>query len=364
MTRLSQRLSPTGILLAACGFLLISLLPVFLGCSDDSETLVIELEPWGLDFNSELDSKSNLQHFMYLVERAFYLSVIRFQLTDGVYTLMAAITAPATGGFSPSTVDVATGGTSDVMFVTDVTEGAERLLAVKPDYTGDVGLDSLLLAETGDLLPEEFIDLRGVASLYIDDNTYRVFLADDNKVWILDYLVAEKEFTLGNPAYAPIPGGCGEPFLSPAGVAVDGSVAPLSKLPALYVTDKVQNALFRFSGIGGGTPPVCDAVLEIWDPESDHFEAPRGVAVLPDESVLADTIVAVADSRKTDDGNDRVSAFSWDAASSTFTPIVPLPGDFNFYANATPFDLAFDASGELWATYPEAAAIAGPSQTQ
>lgn len=354
--------TPSGIPLAACVLLLVALLPVFAGCgSDDVETIVIELQPWGIDFASAPDAQMATQQYMYLSERAFYLSVLRFQLISGVYQLVGSIAPSLAGGFSPLNVSVAPDGDAKVMFVTDITEGAQRLLAVEADFTGDESLDSLLLAETGGPDPVTFVDLRGVASLRLDDGAYRVFLADDNHVWVIDYSVRARAFSYGSPMHPLISQGCGETFRTLGGVAVDGAVDPLSKLPALYVTDKGKNALFRFSGIGGGDPlPVCNAVLTEWDSGGDYFEAPRGVGVLSGGSVPADALIAVADARKTDSGNDRVSVFSWNALASSFEP-EPLPGEFVFYPGAPPYDLSFDPSDRLWATYPEAGAIAGPT---
>jgi len=346
----------------ACGLLLLALLPVFAGCgSDEVETIVIELQPWGIDFYSAPDAQMETQSYMFLTERAFYLSVLRFQRISGVYQLIGSIAPPVSGGFSPLSVAVAADGSAPVMFLTDITEGAQRLLAVEADFTGDESLDNLLLAETSGPDPETFVDLRGVASLRLDDDAYRVFLADDNHVWVIDYSLSAKAFSYGTPMHPLIDDGCGETFRTLGGVAVDGAVDPLTKLPALYVTDKGKNALFRFSGIGGADPlPVCNAVLTEWDSGSDYFETPRGVEVLSGGSVPADALIAVADARKTDSGNDRVSLFSWNALSSSFQP-EPLPGDFVFYPNAPPYDLSFDPLDQLWATYPEAGAIAGPT---
>jgi len=354
-----RRRSSACALLAVCGVLAISALPALMGCgTEDPQTIVIDLQPWGMDFHTDEG-----EHFMLLVERAFYLSVLRFQRVDGLYTLMASIAPPASGGFSPYTVDVGTGAASDVMFVTDITEGSPRLLAVRPSYSGDVSLDTLLLAETGGPLPEAFADLQGVASLHVGGDTYRVFLADDNQVRILDYRVADKTFSYGNPAYPSITGGCGIAFRSPVGLAVDGAADPLTNLPALYVVDKGRNTLFRFSGIGGAAPQAaCDGFLTEWDSGSEYFQDPRGVAVLSGGDVPAEARVVVADSRKTPSGNDRVTAFSWAPLAGSFQE-ESLPNRFEFFPNAPPFALGFDENDDLWATYPEAKAIAGPPRT-
>ncbi len=335
------------------------------GCGSDApQTIVVTLEPWGLDFNTETDPQDPGRTFsyMYITERAFYLSVMRFELKDGVFILDATIAAPAAGGFSPYTIDIASGASSDVMFLTDITDGSPRLLAVNPSYSGDVVLESILLAETGGSPAEDFINLRGVASLHLGGDTYRVFLADDNKVWIIDYDVAAKTFSYGSPAYATITSGCGETLRGPTGLAVDTYSDPLTKRPALYIADSGQDALYRFSGIGGTVPaPFCDGVLQDWDQGSDYFEDPRGVAVLDGQAQLQDALIAVADTRKSQDNNDRVTMFTWDAASGTFLP-ASLPTNFAFFPNADPFDLAFDGSDNLWATYPAVSAIAGPTR--
>jgi len=335
------------------------------GCGDeDTQTIVITLEPWGLDFNTVTDPATPgvTTSYMYLSERAFYLSIMRFELRDGVYNLIATIAAPAAGGFSPYAIDLATGASSDVLFVADVTEGNQRLLALNPEYTGDPALESILLAETGGASTEDFVSLRGVASLPLGAGTYRVFLSDDNKVWIIDYDTAQKTFSYGTPAYVRLTGGCGDTFRTPAGLAVDAYSDPLTRRPALYVTDQGQDALYRFSGLTGAAPaPACDAALQDWDGGSDYFEDPRGVAVREGQALLPDALIAVADTRSTQAGNDRVSAFTWNAAGSTFQP-ASLPANFGFFPNADPFDLAFDPAGNLWCTYPGASAIAGPTQ--
>jgi len=358
------RPGPSWVLPAAGGLLLVALLTSFSGCgSDDPQTIVIELQPWGIDFNSAPDAQLQTQYYMYMTELAFYESVLRFQRINGVYQLIGSVATPTAGGFHPLALDVGTGASEDVLFVADTYQGAQRLLALNPAFVGDQGLDGLLLAETGGPSPETFLDLRGLASLRLDDDTYRVFLSDDNRVWIIDYGVTAKAFTFGSPGSPPIiEEGCGETLRTPSGVAVDGAVDPLTRLPALLVADKGKNALFRFSGIGGATPlPVCNCFFTEWDGGSDYFDAPRGVTVLSGGSVPADALVVVADARKTDSGNDRVGAFSWNNAASTFEP-EPLPEGFVFYPGAAPFDLAFDAFDQLWATYPEAGAIAGPAQ--
>jgi len=142
---------------------------------------------------------------------------------------------------------------------------------------------------------------------------------------------------------------------------VDSYSDPLTKRPALLVVDQGRDALFRISGIEGGVPaPSCDGVLQDWDQGSDYFEDPRGVAVLGGKAQLPDALIAVADTRETAWGNDRVTAFTWDPATATFLP-ASLPAKFEAYPGADPFDLAFDHSDELWCTYPSVSAIAGPT---
>ena len=128
MTRQRPHPLSTRTFLAFFGLLLVLVFPALSGCgSDDTQVIVIDLQPWGLDFSTELDQQSQPQHFMYLVERVFYMSVLRFQRVNGIYNLMASIATPITGGFSPLNVDVATGASDDVMFVTDVIRTGDQI---------------------------------------------------------------------------------------------------------------------------------------------------------------------------------------------------------------------------------------------
>lgn len=334
-----------------------------LGCgSEDPQRIVIDLAPWGMDFGTETDPPAEPEYYMYLVERAFYLSVLRLQRINGIYTLIASIAPPAAGGFSPYTVTVAEGAAGSVLFVTDITQDDQRLLAVDQSYAGDAGLDTLLLAATGGPPSQGFSDLGGVTAMALDEDTYRVFLADGNRVWIIDYAVGARTFSFGSPAYAAITGGCELAFRSPVGVAVDAAADPATRRPALYVVDKGRAALLRFSGIGGTNPePVCDSALTEWDAGGDYLEEPRGVAVLSGGAASAEARVVVADKRKnpSGSGNDRVSVFSYAPLARAFEP-QPVPAEFRFVPGAAPFGLAFDEQNRLWATYPEAKAIAGP----
>ncbi len=362
MTRQGLRRRPAGTRLALCAAITLAILPALLGCGgDDPQTIFIDLEPWGLDFSTETDPPSEPTHFMYLVERVF-MTVLRFErVVDGTYTLKDSISSPTAGEFSPYTVSVGKGASGHVLFLTDTTKDAQRLLAVNPYFPRGMGwLDTILLAKTaGPGAEEKFTDIHGVAALRVDDDTYRVFLSDGSKVWVMDYGVNSRVFSYGSPAYLPITGGCGLTFRAPVGLAVDPTDAPVAGLPALYVVDQRLNALFRFSGIGGPLPPDCDGFLEVWDEGSDYFAEPRGVAVRPGATDPSEALVVAADKRQTPSENNRVSTFSWQPLTGSFQP-EPLPQNFQFFPNSAPFGLAFDERGDLWATYPEAKTLAIP----
>jgi len=339
---------------ALVGIFLVSALLCGSGCGgDERATVIINLEPWGLDFCTQPEPEPG--QFMYMVERAFYMSVLRFKKGTVVYDMVGVILSPTGSEFSPYTVNVATGASADIMFVTDITPGNMRLLALNPIYTGDVGLDSLLLAATSGSGAQNFVDLRGVTSLYMGDGkTYRVFLSDANRVWIIDYDVSTNQFSF----FRQITGGCFKDFLAPYGLAVDAREG-LFTSPSLYVVDFDLETLYRFTGLQSTLfSPSCSRVMDSWNGGSERFRDPRGVGVFPGQDLSDDALIVVGDAKKTASGNDRVSAFHWTGFGFDSAP---LPANFQFFPEAYPFDVAFDANGDLYVSYPEASALAGPA---
>lgn len=321
------------------------------GCGDDEgETVVINLVPWSLGFDST--------NQFYLVERAFYLSVLKFTNATVQYELTGLILPPATGGFSPWGLTVAKGTSSEILFITDVSKANDhpRLLAVSKNIAGEVGLGTLELAATegpGAGPDPNFSDLRGVASLPLGGDVHRVFVADEDRVLAFDYNAAiAPPFTY---QFEVTPSGPCSAFQAPYGVAVDPA------LKALYVIDRDNESLYRFTGIDGAGPGNCVAQMDDWPvaAPTDSFDDPEGVSFgkseVGDPPVLTELIV-VADS-----GNNRVTAFTWDGVATIFVPS-DLPNNFEPFDNAAPFDLAFDLTNDLWVTYPKASAIAGPKQ--
>ena len=346
-TTRNRRLFPS-LLLAV---LFASVLFLNTGCGDDSsEAVVINLQPWGIDFYANAEGRT----FMYMVERAFYYSVLRFEKIDNVYDMVGSIYTGYYESLSPYTVSAATGAAEDVLFVTDITAGQQRLLALNPGYVNDVTLDELLYASADGDGSDEFQDLRGIASLALNSSTYRVFLSDADRVWVIDYDVGDKSFRFRHK----ITRGCFRSLVAPFGLAVDPGKGLLSR-PSLYVIDYDQETLFRYTGITHRlTAPTCAGTLKSWSFGSDSFRDPRGVAVLPPQNMFQSPLVVVADAKSTAAGNDRITAFKQTAFGYRPTD---LPANFAFYPDAYPFDLAFDPERDLYASYPEAGAVAGPA---
>jgi len=311
------------------------------GCGDEEgETIVINLQPWGLGFDST--------NQLYLSERAFYVSVLKFTNSGVQYNLTGLILPPYAGGFSPWGVEVATGTSDDFLFLTDVSGANDhpRLLAVT-EFGGETGLDSLLEAQTEGPAGDEFTDLRGVASLALGGDLFRVFVADGSRVLAFRYDATAKAPTFTFEEEIAPNGPC-TAFIEPYGLAVDPAD------PALYVVDMERKSLYRFSNIeDDATPEDCDAEMNSWT--GGAFDDPRGAAFgeteIGDPPVLTEVIV-VANS-----GNNDVATFTWSGAA--FVPSDP-PNDFEPVPGAAPFDLAFDLNNDLWVTYPESSAIGGP----
>ena len=220
----------------------------------------------------------------------------------------------------------------------------------------------LVHAIPGPSMQDLFTELRGVASLYLGGNRYRVFVADNDRVLVFEFqyddMAQNHQFTYPNPAVVISPAGsCPHAFQEPYGLAVDPDTAGGGAAPALYVIDR-NEFLYRFSGIEGQNP-TCNRELAQWtDPDKGtltEFNLPRGVAYgeidCPDISPNPSPIIAVADT-----DNHRVVAFTWGGAS--FQPVT-LPGTcFTPYPGGSPHDVAFNKNDNyLWATYPSSNAI-------
>jgi len=348
-----------GLLSFALTCLLAFPLMIQSGCGEeDPQVITIELQPWTLRFNLEKD--------LYLVERNLYLSLIRFAPSGNSYKLSGVVRPPAAGGFLPWGQEVATGGgaADRVAFLTDVSTAnpRHRLLAVNPDF-GDAGLDGLLLAQTDGPNGNPFHELRAVASLYWLDNSnpqqprkyFRVFVIDhdpdgEEKIQVADYDIDGKTFTFRNPiswAGAVPPAECPDAFVDLYGLAADPDHN------ALYVADRRNDALYRFSGIQQGGAVTCDKQRKFWKNAQDLLNEPSGVAYLAGNvQAPGKNFIAVADSK-----NLRVTAFTWDGNDFLAENV---PDNFQPLTGAAPFDLTFDPDQNLWATYPQSNAIAGP----
>jgi len=317
-----------------------------LGCgSDDPETIVISLEPMGIDF----DSDDNL----YFSE-ARSLSIWKFENVNDEYSQTGELMPPVNGTFSPWGIDIGKGAPKDILFVTDITSTKPRLLAVSTEFDGDFARpldDDLLLAQAeGTSAQDPFTDeLHGVASLYLGNDTFRVFVADGNDLFAFQYDYQAETLAFEQAVTSPVTEACPDAFREPYGLAVD----PDSK--ALYVIDAGNEALFRFSGADTANP-ACDTEMWEWeDPVAGRsdFSKPRGVSALFGQVTPDKNIIVVADS-----GNKRVVAFSWDTATTSFLP-ADLPANFDPVSGASPLDLTFNEADNLWVTYPEASAISG-----
>jgi len=295
------------------------------GCGgDDEQTVVITLVPWTLDFDSS--------NHLFFVERASF-SIWKFTGEDPSGQLLP----PSGGGFSPWGIDA---GDEDILFVSDQTAARPRLLALDTDFTDAVPLLDNLLAEVSETVPGTPIPLpRAVESLALAPGTFRVFLAAGEaiaaRVLVFDYSVSGKSFSYRETL--TLAGGSGCPsFEQPQGLAVDA----LNR--RLYVVDGGGNdRLYQFSGIDEILPAACDDEVDQW--EGVSFDNPAGVAAWSGEPAPEDNKIVVADA-----DNQRLVAFFWDGAEIQPT-ILP---DYVEPSTRRPFDVAFDAEGKLWATYP------------
>lgn len=290
-----------------------------IGCgSDSNETIVITLVPWSLDF-----SPSNE---LFLVERQSR-SVWKFKGEEPSGQLLP----PLEGDFTPWGVDV---GAETLLFVSDESAARPRLLALRADFEEAVPIGpDTLLAEASETSPGSPIPpSRAVESLPLGGNRYRVFLAAGSKVLVFTYDGGVPSF-----AYADaIESGCGDVFEQPFGLAVD----PGNRI--LYVIDGGgKDKLYRFSGIAG-VNPVCEDSADRWGGIS--LDDPSGVAAKGGQPTSEDNRIVVADT-----DNRRVVAFFWDGQNLVETT---LPADFSPPPGKRPFDVAFDAEGKLWASYP------------
>lgn len=289
------------------------------GCGSDSdETVVITLVPWSLDF-----SPSNE---LFLVERQSR-SIWKFTGEDPSGQLLP----PLDGDFMPWGIDV---GGENLLFVSDESAARPRLLALRADFDEavPVGPDTLL-AEASETSPGSPIPPpRAVESLPLGGNLYRVFLTAGSRVLVFTY-----DGSAPSLAYAgAIESGCGEGLEQPFGLAVD----PGNRI--LYVVDRGgKDKLYRFSGIGGDRP-ACEGSADRWGGIS--FDEPGGAAAKGGQPTSGDNRIVVADTE-----NGRIVAFYWDGQNFVETD---LPADFSPPPGKRPFDVAFDAEGKLWASYP------------
>jgi len=233
---------------------------------------------------------------------------------------------------------------------------------VTPNIVDEPGLDALLLAQTDGPAGAPFHELRSVASLYWVDNSnpadprkiHRVFVIDhdpegEEKIQVADYDIEAATFTFDDPitwAGAGTPE-CPDVLVDPLGLAVDPDHN------ALYVTDQRNDAVYRFSGIQQGGAVDCDQERTYWKNTEDLLNEPSGVAYLAGTvEPPQENYIAVADSK-----NLRVTAFTWNGNDFVAENV---PDNFVPFTGAAPFDLTFDQNEDLWATYPNANAIAGP----
>lgn len=289
------------------------------GCGSDSdETVVITLVPWSLDF-----SPSNE---LFLVERQSR-SIWKFTGEEPSGQLLP----PLGGDFTPWGIDV---GDENLLFVSDESPARPRLLALRADFDEAVPIGpDTLLGETDETSPGSPIaPPRAVESLSLGGNVYRVFLAAGSRVLVFTYNGGAGSFAFAGA----IDGGCGAPFEQPHGLAVDTGNR------ILYVVDGGGNdRLYRFSGIDGASP-ACESSVDRW--ADITFDDPGGVAAKGGHPTSQDNRIVLADT-----DNSRIVAFYWDGQKLLETD---LPPDFSPPPGKKPFDVAFDAEGKLWASYP------------
>jgi len=305
-------------------FILFFLGVQFSGCGgdDETETVVIELVPTSLDFDSS--------NKLYLVERPSR-SIWRFNLTEEPNTDTGVLYPPSEGGFTPWGLATDARRQHDILFVTDVTASAQRLLALDNGFGSEILSDSTILAQishfdshtAGGVASDQFSQLRGVAAYALVEggDTIRVFVADDDRVVVFDYDVnaPTPDFKFINLITA---GTCKDAFQEPYGVAVD------KDNNYLYVVDHSVEGLYHFKDINGASPS-CDG--EVGEAGGKDLDDPQGATVV---TATEPNQVVVADS-----GNDRIVSFVWNAPNLVFSEEQEsLDVDHPF---VNPFDLAF-----------------------
>jgi hypothetical protein len=318
-----------------CASVLISAIVLFSGCGGDDkpQTITIELVPTSLDF----DSADNL----YIVERSSK-SLWKFTLVQGTETGTGVLYPPTQGGFTPWGLSTDARFLHDMLFVTDVTEGAQRLMAIDNRFGSEVLSDSRILAEiatfdsttAGGTPDDHFSGLRAVTAYTLEPggSVVRVFVADQARVVVFDYDVSSEPpaFVFENILTSPAGENCPHAFDEPYGVAVDRDNH------YLYVADYGGDRLYQFSGVDT-SGPSCDGEVE--EGGGEALDRPQGVTVMAGQDPGPNQVL-VADS-----GNDRIASFTWSPPNLVFAE--------KEGTEDRPFDLAFDTDMNLWATFPE-----------
>ncbi len=342
-TRESSSRSCHEIIVSLLGCLLALAFSLIQGCgNDDPEILEIYLNPSSLDFD--------LDDSIYFVDQKY--AVLWRLLYPG--SGIASLVGPIGGNFTPWGLDVGKEPGSEVLFISASTNTGQILLVINKDIRTSKVLDSTdILAQTEEgASSDPLTEVHGVASLYVSGDGYRVFVCDGSVVRVFKYDPSTEVLTYQHDITSPGTGACTNTFKKPFGVATDPGSG--TDPAVLYVIDRDEDTLFRFIDVDGASP-TCEEQVDGWTaiPSQDgdpYFVSPEGVGFS-----VQDGLIVVADS-----GQNRVVGFSWDG--SNFVP-TDLPATFNPYANASPFDLAFDnTTASLWATYPDSSAIAIPSR--
>lgn len=300
------------------------------GGDDNPQTVTIPVAPASLDFGASND--------LYFVERLSN-SVWKLSLSDQGTQWTGQIAPGAQAGFLPWGLATDAGRQHNMLFVTDTTQGAQRLVAVPGSFQFNLISDpGVVLAAIDRPTPEDtFRSLGAVAAFETGSGTVRVFVADKDRVVGFDFVpeAEPRSFTFKTIVSSPGTGPCPDRFNEVHGLAVD----PDNHF--LYVVDRETGTLYRFSDAGSEEPSCREETDSVSGRELYH---PKAVTVLAGRQ-QGRNLVIVADS-----GNDRIAVLEWDGTALA-APSPPFEPSYDSLDN--PFDLALDKDKNLWVSYPE-----------
>ena len=320
-----------GFVAALAAFLLAGLSAAGCGGDDNPQTVTIPVAPASLDFGASND--------LYFVE-SLSNSVWKLSFSEQGTQWTGQIAPGGQAGFLPWGLATDAGRQHNVLFVTDTTQGAQRLVAVHGSFGFELISDPgvILASIDGPTPADAFRSLRAVAAYETGPGIVRVFVADKDRIVGFDF-AAEAEplsFTLKTIIASPGPGPCPDPFMEAHGLAVD----PDNHF--LYVVDRETGTLYRFSDAGSDAPS-CREETDTSSVFGRKLYHPQAVTVLAGRQ-QGRNLVIVADS-----GNDRIAVLEWDGTALA-APSPPFEPSYDSLDN--PFDLALDKDKNLWVSYP------------